>query len=193
MLHDVLTAKKSRTWVKVLEAIMFRYIDISVELQLHRHAKDGLHQYRNISQQQAPQSLEAVIQHLLATGEKRVAKAAAEAKKKNLSAGAGVKDLENEQSPESIMLSTMTDEGDGDRSEREVLVPWLKFLWETRARRAGWGSGGIAAVGGRSVETGRRGYFAETATWLVRGDGESATVRGDGSRPRRGAIGGDHG
>ena len=29
------------------------------------------------------------------------------------------------------MLSTMTDEGDGDRSEREVLVPWLKFLWET--------------------------------------------------------------
>ena len=30
------------------------------------------------------------------------------------------------------MLSTMTDEGDGDRSEREVLVPWLKFLWERR-------------------------------------------------------------
>ena len=34
VLHDVLTAKKSRTWVKVFEAIMFRYIDICVELQM---------------------------------------------------------------------------------------------------------------------------------------------------------------
>jgi len=130
-LHDVLTAKKSRTWVKVLEQIMMKYIDIAVSLKLHRHAKDGLHQYRNISQQQAPQSLEAIIQHLLKAGESRVAKAAKEAQAKNLSKGANVADLECEQTPEAIMLSTMTDEGDGDRSEREVLVPWLKFLWET--------------------------------------------------------------
>ena len=55
---------------------MLKYIDIAVDLKLHRHAKDGLHQYRNISQQQAPQSLEAIIQHLLKAGESRVAKAA---------------------------------------------------------------------------------------------------------------------
>ena len=79
-MHDVLTAKKSRTWVKVLESIMLKYIDIAVDLKLHRHAKDGLHQYRNISQQQAPQSLEAIIQHLLKAGESRVAKAAKEDK-----------------------------------------------------------------------------------------------------------------
>jgi translation initiation factor 3 subunit A len=130
-LHDVLTAKKSRTWVKVLESIMLKYIDIAVDLKLHRHAKDGLHQYRNISQQQAPQSLEAIIQHLLKAGESRVAKAAKEARSMNLGKGKAVADLECEQTPEAIMLSTMTDEGDGDRSEREVLVPWLKFLWET--------------------------------------------------------------
>ena len=131
VLHDVLTAKKSRTWVKVLESIMLKYIDIAVDLKLHRHAKDGLHQYRNISQQQAPQSLEAIIQHLLKAGESRVAKAAKEARSMNLGKGKAVADLECEQTPEAIMLSTMTDEGDGDRSEREVLVPWLKFLWET--------------------------------------------------------------
>ena len=130
-MHDVLTAKKSRTWVKVLESIMLKYIDIAVDLKLHRHAKDGLHQYRNISQQQAPQSLEAIIQHLLKAGESRVAKAAKEARSMNLGKGKAVADLECEQTPEAIMLSTMTDEGDGDRSEREVLVPWLKFLWET--------------------------------------------------------------
>lgn len=39
---------------KVFESIMTKYIDICVELQMHRHAKDGLHQYRNIAQQQAP-------------------------------------------------------------------------------------------------------------------------------------------
>ena len=131
VLHDVLTAKKSRTWVKVLESIMLKYIDIAVDLKLHRHAKDGLHQYRNISQQQAPQSLEAIIQHLLKAGESRVAKAAKEARSMNLGKGKAVADLECEQTPEAIMLSTMTDEGDGDRSEREALVPWLKFLWET--------------------------------------------------------------
>ena len=32
-LHDVLTAKKSRTWVKVLESIMLKYIDIAVDLK----------------------------------------------------------------------------------------------------------------------------------------------------------------
>ena len=132
MLHDVLTAKKSRTWVKVFESIMFRYIDICVELQMHRHAKDGLHQYRNISQQQAPQSLEVVIQYLVKAAETRAYEAAAAAKKANLAAAAkSVADLDCEQTPESIMMSTMTDEGDGERSEREALVPWLKFLWET--------------------------------------------------------------
>ena len=28
------------------------------------------------------------------------------------------------------MLSTMTDEGDSERTDRELLVPWLKFVWE---------------------------------------------------------------
>ena len=35
-----------------------RYIDLCVELQDHQSGKDGLHQYRNLSQAQAPGSLE---------------------------------------------------------------------------------------------------------------------------------------
>ena len=35
------------------------------------------------------------------------------------------------QTPESIMMSTMTDNGDEERRDRAVVVPWLKFLWET--------------------------------------------------------------
>ena len=130
VLHDVLTAKKSRTWQLVLEQIMTKYVDICVDLQMHRHVKDGLHQYRNISQQQAPNSLETVIKYLLKSAEKKANEAFTNlqnTKEKKLV----VDDLENEQTPESVMLSTMTEEGDSERSEREVLVPWLKFLWET--------------------------------------------------------------
>lgn len=29
------------------------------------------------------------------------------------------------------MLSSMTEEGSKDRTDREVVVPWLKFVWET--------------------------------------------------------------
>jgi translation initiation factor 3 subunit A len=29
------------------------------------------------------------------------------------------------------MLSSMTEEGAKDRTDREVVVPWLKFLWES--------------------------------------------------------------
>jgi len=48
-----------------------------------------------------------------------------------LAAAAKVADLEQEESPESVLLSSMTDEASKHRTDREVVVPWLKFLWET--------------------------------------------------------------
>lgn len=47
-----------------------------------------------------------------------------------LMAAAKVSDLEHQETPESIMLSSMTEEGSKERTDREVVVPWLKFLWE---------------------------------------------------------------
>lgn len=37
--------------VQVLEQIMFKYVDLCIELKKGRHAKDGLIHYRNICQQ----------------------------------------------------------------------------------------------------------------------------------------------
>ncbi|KAJ1446349.1 hypothetical protein M885DRAFT_546895 [Pelagophyceae sp. CCMP2097] len=127
VLHDMLTAKKSKTWQLVFETIMFKYIDLCVDMQTYRHAKDGLHQYRNIAQQQAPSSLENVINYLLEAAEKRVAEAASTANDGSVL----VKDLDNMTTPESVLMATMTDDGEQERAEREVLVPWLKFCWET--------------------------------------------------------------
>ncbi|CAM9947215.1 unnamed protein product, partial [Hapterophycus canaliculatus] len=50
--------RRYKTWQTAYETIMLKYMDLCVQLQQHRQAKDGLHQYRNMAQQQAPGSLE---------------------------------------------------------------------------------------------------------------------------------------
>ena len=131
LLHDLISQRKNRQWQKSFEDIMCRYMDLAVEQQNFRAAKDGLHQYRNMSQQQAPGSLEVVIVYLLDLGEKKAAEAQASVSETVRAKAAKITDLDEETSPEMIMLSTMTDEGDRERADRALLVPWLRFLWET--------------------------------------------------------------
>lgn len=40
-------------------------------------------------------------------------------------------DLEAESSPEEMMLSYVSGEKSKDRTDRELVTPWFKFLWET--------------------------------------------------------------
>eukprot|EP00741_Cyanophora_paradoxa_P015296 tig00000194_g14765.t1 len=126
-LHDVITSKRHRNWQAVLEKIIVKYIDLCVELRKGKMAKDGLIQYRMICQQTNVASLELAIRHFLNLANERAKEAQSKADQTTID----IEDLEAEESPESLMLSAISGETQKDRSDRELVTPWLKFLWET--------------------------------------------------------------
>lgn len=51
VLCDVIKSKRHRTWQKIHEPIMEKYLGLCVELRKSHVAKEGLYQYKIISQQ----------------------------------------------------------------------------------------------------------------------------------------------
>ncbi|KAG2498414.1 hypothetical protein HYH03_003672 [Edaphochlamys debaryana] len=126
-LHDVVCSKRHRTWSKTFEAIMMRHVELCVDMQKRTHAKEALLQYRNMCHQVNINSLEEVIKHFL----KRAADKAEEAQAKAAAATLDVEDLEEDASPEELMLSYVSGEKNKDRTDRELVTPWFRFLWES--------------------------------------------------------------
>eukprot|EP00304_Pavlova_gyrans_P006868 CAMPEP_0206048998 /NCGR_PEP_ID=MMETSP1466-20131121/25635_1 /ASSEMBLY_ACC=CAM_ASM_001126 /TAXON_ID=44452 /ORGANISM="Pavlova gyrans, Strain CCMP608" /LENGTH=224 /DNA_ID=CAMNT_0053424081 /DNA_START=35 /DNA_END=706 /DNA_ORIENTATION=+ len=126
-LHDVLSSKRHRTWTPTIEQIIKKYLDICISLKKGRMAKDGLIQYRIICQQVNVGSLEEVLRYLMT----RVDAEALTAMQGAEDMVVAINDLDAEETPESILLSAMTGDDQATRNEREVVTPWLKFMWET--------------------------------------------------------------
>lgn len=110
-----------------MEPIILRFIDLAVSLRKGKLVRDGLYQYKKIVQATNIQSLEVAIKHFIELSEKKVAEAQAQADKIILDAD---EDLEASETPEDILLATVSSEQSKDRTDREVVTPWLKFLWE---------------------------------------------------------------
>mmetsp|Transcript_15804 Transcript_15804/g.34208 ORF Transcript_15804/g.34208 Transcript_15804/m.34208 type:complete len:1013 (-) Transcript_15804:77-3115(-) len=142
MLHEVLSSRRHKTWSPTYEKIIIFYLDLCLDLGRAREAKDGLHQYRNLSQSQAPGSLEGVIRHLIEKAEKKCADARDAAEKGEMPKPAAVTDADTEAkaddddidlydgNPQSILLSTMSTDPEKAQRETAILFPALKFLWE---------------------------------------------------------------
>ncbi|KAI3754987.1 hypothetical protein L1987_54779 [Smallanthus sonchifolius] len=128
-LHDLITSKRYRAWQKTHEKIMFKYIELCVDMRRGRFAKDGLIQYRIICQQVNVNSLEEVIKHFMDLSTKKAELARSQAQA--LEDALDVDDLEADKRPEDLMLSYVSGEKGKDRSDRELVTPWFKFLWET--------------------------------------------------------------
>ncbi|KAJ4982275.1 hypothetical protein NE237_033112 [Protea cynaroides] len=128
-LHDLITSKRYRAWQKTLEKIMFKYVELCVDMRKGRFAKDGLIQYRIVCQQVNVNSLEEVIKHFMHLSTEKAEQARSQAQA--LEEALDVDDLEADKRPEDLMLSYVSGEKGKDRSDRELVTPWFKFLWET--------------------------------------------------------------
>ncbi|XP_028403278.1 eukaryotic translation initiation factor 3 subunit A-like [Dendronephthya gigantea] len=124
-LRDVIKSKKHRTLQKIHEPILRKYLELCVDLRQSHEAKEGMYQYKLISQQVNVASLEDVVRYFLTLSEKKAEAAQEESREK-----VDVEDLEEIQTPESILLSFVSGEVSQDRVDRLMVTPWVKFLWE---------------------------------------------------------------
>ncbi|KAG8883428.1 eukaryotic translation initiation factor 3 subunit A [Tulasnella sp. 332] len=132
-LTDLISTKRLRnTPIASLEPIMLRFISLCVDLRKGRTAKEGLMQYKNLVQNTSVGSIEVVIKKFIAMSDAKVVEAQ-EQVNKVMEAEAGsvdVDDLEASETPESILLGAVSGDQSRDRTDRALVTPWLKFLWE---------------------------------------------------------------
>ncbi|OLL24212.1 Eukaryotic translation initiation factor 3 subunit A [Neolecta irregularis DAH-3] len=114
-LHSALKKPRGAA-LSVVEPIALRFIELCTDLRKGKVAKEGLYDYRKL-----------VVKTFLGQAEKKVMQAQAKADKLSVDK---IEDLEATETPESIMLSLVSNEQSKDRTDRELVTPWLKFLWE---------------------------------------------------------------
>jgi hypothetical protein len=107
---------------------MHRFIELCVEMRKGRTAKEGLMQYKNIAQNTSVQSIEAVITRFVQLADAKVKDAQEKAAVKS---AVDIDDLEASETPESILLGAVSGDQSKDRTDRALVTPWLKFLWES--------------------------------------------------------------
>ncbi|EME48788.1 hypothetical protein DOTSEDRAFT_67736 [Dothistroma septosporum NZE10] len=141
ILHEHVTSKRTRnSTIAALEPVMLLFVELCVDLRKGKSAKDGLYNYKNTSQNTNVATIELVFRRFIELAEQKVAEAQAKADEISAQGAtaettdaslANVTDLEAMETPESILLSTVSGEQSKDRTDRAIVTPWLKFLWET--------------------------------------------------------------
>jgi translation initiation factor 3 subunit A len=128
-LTEMFTSKRFRsTPLTSLEPIMHRFVELCVDMRKGRTAKEGLMQYKNIAQNTSVQSIESVITGFVSLADAKVREAQEKAAVKS---AVDVDDLEASETPESILLGAVSGDQSKDRTDRALVTPWLKFLWES--------------------------------------------------------------
>ncbi|KAJ7112946.1 hypothetical protein C8R44DRAFT_842082 [Mycena epipterygia] len=128
-LTEMFSSKRFRsTPLASLEPIMHRFVELCVDMRKGRTAKEGLMQYKNIAQNTSVQSIEAVITRFVQLADQKVREAQEKAAVK---VAVDVDDLEASETPESILLGAVSGDQSKDRTDRALVTPWLKFLWES--------------------------------------------------------------
>jgi translation initiation factor 3 subunit A len=129
---EMFSSKRFRTTpLTSLEPIMIRFVELCVEMRKGRIAKEGLMQYKNTAQNTSVGSIEVVIQKFVSLADAKLQEAQEKAERAAADAVADVDDLEATETPESILLAAVSGDQNRDRTDRALVTPWLKFLWES--------------------------------------------------------------
>ncbi|KAJ5121831.1 hypothetical protein N7526_008768, partial [Penicillium atrosanguineum] len=137
VLHEHVTSKRTRSSpIASLEPVMLLFVELSVDLRKGKAAKDGLYQYKNIAQNTNVGTIEIVLKKFIELAEQKVTEAQTKADEiqsslESAAPSSNIEDLEAIETPETILLATVSGEQSRDRTDRAVVTPWLKFLWET--------------------------------------------------------------
>eukprot|EP00500_Bicosoecida_sp_ms1_P004962 CAMPEP_0203815338 /NCGR_PEP_ID=MMETSP0115-20131106/10252_1 /ASSEMBLY_ACC=CAM_ASM_000227 /TAXON_ID=33651 /ORGANISM="Bicosoecid sp, Strain ms1" /LENGTH=918 /DNA_ID=CAMNT_0050724235 /DNA_START=180 /DNA_END=2933 /DNA_ORIENTATION=+ len=126
LLYSVFTSRKFKVWQKAHEPVMKRFFELCVNQKDYQMAKEGLYNYRSSTHKENPHSFQSVIRHLVYIAEKR-ADDARRATRGSSAALRDVQDLEEGDTPEELMMSSVSS---AERLNREQVVPWVRFLWE---------------------------------------------------------------
>jgi len=132
ILHEFITSKKTRSVAPLaLEPIAILFTELSVSLRKGFTLKDGLHQFKKNVQlaTNGLQSVETVSRKLIELAEQKLNDAQAKADERAVNSVED--DLEAGESPEDILLSAVSSEQSRDRADRQLVTPWLRFLWES--------------------------------------------------------------
>jgi translation initiation factor 3 subunit A len=85
---------------------MHRFVELCVDMRKGRTAKEGLMQFNNIAQNTSVQSIKAIITCFVQLADQKVRKA--QAKAASVQVMVDVDDLEASETPESILLGTVS-------------------------------------------------------------------------------------
>lgn len=130
LLHDHVTSKRSRNVpIASLEPVMMLLVELSVDQKKGKVAKDALYSYKNIAQNTNVATIELILKKFIELAVEKVTVAQQKADELT-ETSANIEDLEATETPESILLATVSSEQSKDRTDRAIITPWLKFLWE---------------------------------------------------------------
>ncbi|KAF7255353.1 hypothetical protein EG68_07526 [Paragonimus skrjabini miyazakii] len=119
--------RRAKQWQKVLEELMLLFVELCVELRKNIHFRKVIYQYKNISVMENTASMELVVRYYLSLIKSKTEEAQQESK----SLFIDIEDLDVMETPESLMLSAASTGETQDKSARTILMPWLKFLWDS--------------------------------------------------------------
>ena len=131
-LHDFITARRIR-WAtpSTVEPVVFKFLEIGVELKKGKLLKDGLHQYKKLIQgsTEGLVSVGAVARKFIDLVESKIASEqtrADELQKQEID-----DDLEGGVTPENLLISVYEPDQSVAGFNDEAITSWLRFTWES--------------------------------------------------------------